>query len=351
MSVFGFKMTEPVTQPKRPWILIVAVLVVISLGAFTLAKSLQPAADFPGDGNGQVAITIQSGDTLREIGQNLYENGVIAGLEAWIAVVNSDERATSVAPGEYNLRLEMSSRAALDLLLDPLSRAVKRLTIPEGLRVTEIVSLASQISGIKKQEFLDVLAEPTSYGLPTIANGNPEGFLFPATYEIPKDATAQSILSQMTARWFASYDSLELSRRASAAGHTVLEIVTIASILEVEGAPVDYAKVARVIENRLKIGMRLQLDSTVNYALGLDELNLTQAQLDTQSPYNTYTSDGLPPGPIGNPGEAALEAALEPAPGPWIYFVTTNLETQKTEFATTYEEFLVLKRKYLDSVD
>jgi UPF0755 protein len=245
----------------------------------------------------------------------------------------------------------MSSRAALDLLLDPLSRAVKRLTIPEGLRVTEIISLAVQVSGIEKQEFLDVLAEPTSYGLPLIANGNPEGFLFPATYEISKDATATSILSQMTARWFASYESLELSRRASAAGRSVLEIVTIASILEVEGAPVDYAKVARVIENRLDIGMRLQLDSTVNYALGLDELNLTQAQLDTDSPYNTYTSDGLPPGPIGNPGEAALEAALEPAPGPWLYFVTTNIKTQKTEFATTYEEFLVLKRKYLDSVN
>ncbi len=351
MSVFGFKMTEPATQPKRPWILVVSILVVITLGAFTLAKSLQPAADFPGDGNGAVTITIEAGDTLREIGENLYTNGVIAGVDAWIAVVNSDERATSVSPGEYNLRLEMSSRSALDLLLDPLAKAVKRLTIPEGLRVSEIVTLASKVSGVSKQDFLDAFEDPTSFGLPTIANGNPEGFLFPATYEIPKNATAISILSQMTSRWFAAYDSLELSRRASAAGHSVLEIVTIASILEVEGAPVDYSKVARVIENRLKINMRLQLDSTVNYALGLDELNLTQSQLDTASPYNTYKTNGLPAGPIGNPGEAALEAALEPAPGNWLYFVTTDLKTQKTEFAVTYKEFLVLKRKYLDSVN
>jgi UPF0755 protein len=351
MSVFGFKMDEQAAEPKRPWILVGAVLVVITLGAFTLARSLQPAADFPGDGGGQVSITIAAGDTLREIGENLYSNGVIAGVDAWIAVVNSDERATSVSPGEYNLRLEMSSRTALDLLLDPLSRAVKRMTIPEGLRVIEIIKIASKVSGIDKQEFLAVFTEPTSYGLPTIANGNPEGFLFPATYEIPRDATAISILSQMTARWFASYASLELSRRAAAAGHTVLEIVTIASILEVEGAPNDYSKVARVIENRLKIGMRLQLDSTVNYALGTDELNLTQSQLDSQSPYNTYTSDGLPIGPIGNPGEAALEAALEPAPGNWIYFVTTNIETRETEFAVTYKEFLVLKRKYQNSVN
>lgn len=351
MSVFGFKMNEPATTPKRPWILVVSVLVVITLGAFTLAKTLQPAPDFPGDGNGQVSITISAGDTLREIGLNLYDNGVIAGIDAWIAVVNSDERATSVAPGEYNLRAEMSSRSALDLLLDPLSRAVKRMTIPEGLRATEIISIAAKVSGIDKQDFIDVLNEPTSYGLPTIANGNPEGFLFPATYEIGKEATAASILSQMTSRWFASYESLELSRRASASGHTVLEIVTIASILEVEGAPRDYSKVARVIENRLKINMRLQLDSTVNYALGLDELQLTQNQLDTESPYNTYTSDGLPLGPIGNPGDAAIEAALEPAPGNWLYFVTTNLKTQKTEFAVTYKDFLVLKRKYLDSVN
>ena len=350
MSVFGFKMEEPATTPKRPWILVVSILVIISFAAFTLAKALQPAADFPGDGSGAVSITIASGDTLREIGQNLYEHGVIAGVEAWIAVVNSDERATSISPGDYSLREQMSSRSALDLLLDPISRAVKKLTIPEGLRVSDIIQIASDVSGIPKKEFEAVLDEPTSYGLPTIANGNPEGFLFPATYEIAKDSTATSILSQMTARWFAAYDSLELSRRASAAGHTVLEIVTIASILEVEGAPKDYSKVARVIENRLKINMRLQLDSTVNYALGLDELNLTQSQLDTDSPYNTYTSDGLPIGPIGNPGEAALEAALEPAPGAWLYFVTTNLKTQKTEFAVSYEEFLVLKRKYLDSV-
>lgn len=344
-------MSEPVTEPRKPWILIVAVLVIVSIGAFTLARSLQPAADFPGDGNGQVLITIAPGDTLREIGENLYSNGVIAGVDAWIAVVNSDERATSVAPGEYNLRLEMSSRSALDLLLDPLSRAVKRLTIPEGLRVSQVIKIASKVTGIEKSEFEKVISDPTSYGLPTIANGNPEGFLFPATYEVPKDATAKSILSQMTARWFAAYDSLELSRRAAAAGHTVLEIVTIASILQVEGAPRDYAKVARVIENRLAIGMRLQMDSTVNYALGLQEIQLTQAQLDTESPYNTYTNAGLPVGPIGNPGEAALEAALEPAPGDWLYFVTTNLETQKTEFASTYEEFLTLKRKFQDSVN
>lgn len=350
MSVFGFKMDETASTPKRPWVLVVSVLVLVSLASFTLAKTLQPAADFSGDGNGSVSITIQSGDTLREIGVNLYEHGVIAGVEAWIAVVNSDKRATSISPGDYALRQEMSSRAALDLLLDPQSRAVKRLTIPEGLRVSEIIKIASDVTGISEDEFTSVLKDPESYGLPTIANGNPEGFLFPATYEIAKDATAASILSQMTARWFAAYDSLELSRRAASAGHTVLEIVTIASILEVEGAPRDYSKVARVIENRLKINMRLQLDSTVNYALGLDVLNLSQSQLDTESPYNTYTTDGLPAGPIGNPGEAALEAALEPAQGAWLYFVTTNLKTQKTEFAVTYDEFLVLKRKYLDSV-
>lgn len=343
-------MQEPASEPKKPWLLITAVLLIVSLAAFALAKTLQPAADYSGDGNGQVLITISAGDTLREIGENLFDNGVIAGVDAWIAVVNSDERATSISPGDYNLKLEMSSRAALDLLLDPLSRAVKRLTIREGLRVSQIIKIAAQVSGISEKEFSETLKKPDLYGLPTIANGNPEGFLFPATYEVPKDATAQSILSQMTARWFAAYDSLELSRRAAAAGHTVLEIVTIASILEVEGAPRDYSKVARVIENRLDIGMRLQMDSTVNYALGLQEISLTREQLNTESPYNTYRNAGLPIGPIGNPGEAALEAALEPAPGKWLYFVTTNLETQKTEFAETYEEFLVLKRKFQDSV-
>ncbi|MEY3277606.1 MAG: hypothetical protein RLZZ426_92 [Actinomycetota bacterium] len=154
----------------------------------------------------------------------------------------------------------------------------------------------------------------------------------------------------MTKRWVEVMAELELTRRAAAAGHTALEILTIASILEVEAGIPDYQKVARVIENRLNKPMRLQLDSTVNYALGISKLQLTTDQMNVESAYNTYQVDGLPPGPIGNPGVAAIEAALEPVDGPWIYFVTVEPDTKLTKFAVTYEDFLKLKREFQANV-
>jgi UPF0755 protein len=124
----------------------------------------------------------------------------------------------------------------------------------------------------------------------------------------------------------------------------------MASILEVETPPAVYGKGARVLYNRLDKGMRLQLDSTVNYALGTQNLQLTAEQLAVDSPYNTYKHKGLPPGPINSPGDAALQGALNPKDGQWLYFLTTDPATQTTEFANTYDEFLALKRKYQANV-
>lgn len=351
MSNFGFSMKAPQPKRSRPLLILAPLLVLVLVLAVSLAQSLQPPPDFDGNGSGEVLIEIQQGDTLREIGINLLDNGVIAGIEAWIAVVNSDNRALSVAPGQYNLRSEMSARSALELLLDPASRAVLKLTIPEGLRATEIIKRASKVTGINILEFETLLEDPTPLNLPEIASGNVEGFLFPATYEIPKNATAQSVMQQMVDRFRQAYEDLELSRRAAAAGRSVRDVIIIASILELEGKVGDYPKISRVIANRLKIDMLLQMDSTVNYALGTKELQLTAEQLKNKSLFNTYVHKGLPPGPIGNPGEAALEAALEPAPGAWLYFVTTNPKKGITEFAVTYEEFLELKRKFQSNVD
>jgi UPF0755 protein len=351
MSNFGFSMQAPPPKRSRPWLILAPLFAVVLVVAITFASSLQPPPDFDGNGSGEVLIEIQQGDTLREIGLNLLDKGVIAGIEAWIAVVNSDNRALSVSPGSYNLRSEMSARSALELLLDPSSRAVLKLAIPEGLRASEIIKRAAKVTGIDILEFETLLEDPTPLNLPAIANGNVEGFLFPATYEIPKNATAETVLQQMVDRFRQAYEELELSRRAAAAGRSVREILIIASILELEGKVGDYSKISRVIENRLKINMLLQMDSTVNYALGTKELQLTEEQLKNNSLYNTYVHKGLPPGPIGNPGEAALEAALEPAPGSWLYFVTTNPKKGITEFAVTYEEFLELKRKFQSNVD
>jgi UPF0755 protein len=190
------------------------------------------------------------------------------------------------------------------------------------------------------------LARSTSLGLPGYAHGKPEGFLFPATYDFQPAVGADAIVSSSFARFDQAAAATDLEAAAAAMGRTPLEVMTVASIVQVEVAPGDYAKAARVLYNRLAAGMRLQLDSTVNYALGIRELHLSAAQLAVDSPYNTYRVTGLPPGPICSPGQAAIEAALAPAAGPWRYWVTTDPATQTTEFASTYQEFLALKKKF-----
>ena len=350
MTDFGFEMKAEVPKQHRWWPVAVAVPLLLVASVIFVAGKLAPAADFTGEGDGSVKITVEPGQTLTAIGHTLEEAGVIASTDAWLAVVAADEAAAGIGPGDYDMHLRMSARAALDWLLDPTSRAVLRLVVNEGDKITDIVSKAAKLTGIPKDEFYAALRQPSSIGLPTMAGGKPEGYLFPATYEIEEDETATAILQKLTKRWKQAYADLELNRRAAAVGRSVDEILIIASILEQEVAPEDYAKAARVIENRLALPMRLQLDSTVNYALGIEQLQLSADQLAAESAYNTYKVDGLPPTPIGNPGEAAIEAALEPAKGPWLYFVTVDPETRLTKFCVTYEDFLKLKEEFKANV-
>lgn len=346
MSAFGFKMDAAPPRRHKPWLLIGAFAASMMVVTFLVGRAFSTPDDFVGGGKQSVEVTIVAGDTLTKIGQRLFDAGVVASVDAWVAATSADSRATSIAPGDYNLKTEMAARRALELLLDPASRAVERLVVREGDTLNEILASATELTGIPKDEFVAVLKHPKQYGLSAEANGKPEGFLFPATYEIAKDDTAADILKMMTTRWKQMMVDSELKRRAAKAGHTVQEIIIIASILEVEGGPDDYAKIARVIENRLAKPMRLQLDSTVSYALGINEIRLSAKQMNTESEFNTYKNDGLPPGAIGNPGLAAIEAALEPAKGPWLYFVTVDVKNKITKFAVTYDDFLKIKAEF-----
>lgn len=346
MTEFGFRFSAGKPRSGRGWLVLLGLPIVLIAGVVIWAQRFAPPADFAGSGNGEVTVSVVKGDTLTEIGRTLSEAGVVASTEAWVAVVSGNDAATTIGPGDYVLRLRMSARSALELMLDPESRAVLRLVVREGDRLSEVVANAAKLTGIPKDEFYAALRQPAAIGLPSSAGGQPEGYLFPATYEIAESDDAVAILKKMTTRWKQAAEELELTRRAKSVGRSVHEILIIASILEVESAPEDYAKVARVIENRLALPMRLQLDSTVNYALGLSQLQLSAEQLATESEFNTYRVDGLPPTPIGNPGAAAIEAALEPVPGPWLYFVTVDPDTRTTKFAVTYEEFLVLKAEF-----
>lgn len=296
--------------------------------------------DYPGPGKGQVTVTVPDGATVAEIGDILVDNKVVQSEAAWEESVKTEERATSIQPGRYLMQTEMRAIDALTLLINPgESRVRSQFTVPEGLRLTAQVNALVKGTKIKKSAFEKALDSPKKLGLPKYAKNRPEGFLFPDTYELVGDATATSVLKQMTARFNDVADEMNLEARAKRLGVSPYELVTVASILEAEvRGEGDRAKAARVIYNRLEKGEPLGLDSTVIYAENLKTNTTTPKDRASKSKYNTYRYAGLPPGPISAPGQAALEAAANPADGDWMYWVTVNYDTGETKFAKTQAE-------------
>jgi UPF0755 protein len=330
---------------------LVLVLVVVGGGsalAFGAGSKLKDifhstsAGDFPGPGSGSVQIEVVAGQSVAQIGRTLKDKGVIKTVDAFLQVANAEPDAATVQPGFYGFKRKMRASDALATLLDPKSRIEARVTLPEGLRLDETLKKLSKETKLPLADLEKALKNAKSLGLPDYAKGNPEGFLFPATYDVAPDATAASTLKQL----FQAYATAAAKAGVTRAKRTPYDIVIIASLVEAEARrPADFGKVARVVYNRLAQGMPLQFDSTVNYALNADKQIVTNKDLGVNSPYNTYKHTGLPPGPINSPGVAALQAAVNPTPGSWIYFVTTNPKTGETKFASTYAEFLKYKNE------
>jgi UPF0755 protein len=253
----------------------------------------------------------------------------------------------------------MRAQDALAVLVDPKNIVTTSVAIPEGLRVVDIVDALVKKTSFKKGEFQKALKDP-AIGLPAYAKGNPEGYLFPATYAFGPKAKPVDMIKAMVDRWKQAAKQNDLEARAAALGYTPAQMMTIASLVQAEGRGDDMPKIARVIYNRLEgpgdkqgTNGRLQIDATVNYALGRKGVaTVTTAETTgTDSPYNTYLNPGLPPGPIEAPGDAAIQAATHPAEGDWYYYVTVNLKTGETKFAKTYDEFLTYKKELQDYCD
>ncbi|MFJ2115036.1 MULTISPECIES: endolytic transglycosylase MltG [unclassified Streptomyces] len=219
------------------------------------------------------------------------------------------------------------------------------LTIPEGLRAVQVYESVDRILDVPAGTTRDTVAA-ARLGLPKSARGNPEGFLFPATYPIDATTTPAGLLTYMVTTAHqrfapgggtAAPDAKSGGAPAGTADPALYRTITIASIVQAEAATAaDMGKVARVVHNRLALDMPLQMDSTVNYALNRSTLDTSHADTKTNSPYNTYEHKGLPPTPIGNPGEEAMKAALHPTPGDWLYFVT--VKPGDTRFTHRYAE-------------
>jgi UPF0755 protein len=213
------------------------------------------------------------------------------------------------------------------------------LVIPEGWRASQVYdavdkALALPLGSTKKS------LHKLDLKLPNDAEGNPEGYLFPATYPLErggKRATPESLLSMMVDTANKKFSGAPIAAGAQRNAMNVYQAVTIASIVQAEaGSKADMGRVARVVFNRLERGMPLQMDSTINYALGRSTLRTTEADTRIESPYNSYQRMGLPPTPIANPGEDAMRAAINPSPGDWLYFVT--VKPGDTRFTADYAE-------------
>lgn len=320
--------------------IVVGVIVVAQTLLSQVGESLFAAPeDYPGPGTGSVVVIVAEGDTLRDIGATLVESEVVASQEAFTDAAAANPDATSVQPGSYQLPRQIPAAEALEILVDPANRVVDGVIVREGLRVEQVVAAYERQAGMDPAALQAALADTAALGLPPYADGEPEGFLFPATYEVQPSTTEADAMAAMTAKFTEVADQLSLEERAADVGLTPREVVTVASIVQAEARlPEDFGKIAQVIYNRLADGQPLQMDSTVAFANDVYTVFTTDEQRAVDSPYNTYTNPGLPPGPINSPGEQALEAALSPTPGPWRYFVTVDLDTGETRYAETFAE-------------
>ncbi len=307
--------------------------------------------DYSGSGTGSVNVQIMPGDTAADVARTLAKAGVVKSPKAFVAAAQNDARSTSLQPGTYRLRKQMKASAALDLLFDPLSRLRSRVTLPEGLPVTQSLDRISRGTGISLAQLQAAAKDTAKLGLPAYAapgagkKATLKGFLYPATYDLEPGMSAVAVLRMMVAKFNAVAASTQLEARAKAAGLKPYEALVIASMVQREGrAPEDNPKIARVIYNRLAKDMPLEIDATVLYGLGRHSGPLTPADLAKPTPYNTRLVKGLPPTPIASPGEAAITATLAPAKGNWIFYVIKDKQGHHL-FTDDYDAFLAQKAK------
>ncbi|MGW7365130.1 endolytic transglycosylase MltG [Streptomyces sp. NPDC054841] len=214
----------------------------------------------------------------------------------------------------------------------------KTLVIPEGWRSSQVYAAVDKALGVSAGTTRKAaVAAGARLRLPADARGNPEGYLFPATYPVDAKTTPASLLSFMVNTAGHRFGTSPVSSGAQRNRMTLYQAVTVASIVQAEADTLaDMGKVARVVRNRLVQDMPLQMDSTLNFALNRSKLDISRQDTQIDNPFNTYRRKGLPPTPIGNPGEAAMKAAVSPTPGDWLYFVT--VAPGDTRFTADYEE-------------
>ena len=361
-------------------LLVAVVLGVVLLGP-KLSGGPKPPSDFVGEGKEDIVIEVNPGDSGSVIAQNLVDSDVIADVGVFISAASGNAALAAIQPGFYQLRTEIPAATAVQKLTDPGSR-VGKLVIPEGKQLDDITVIGSDtvskgiftliseascvdLNGTRKcvaAQDLNAAAEEgplSSLNVPDWATEGAgvmgqshrrlEGLIAPGTWNIDPSAAPKQILSNLVAESSAHYVKGGLLEAATTLNMSPYEVLIVGSLVQKEAQPVDFAKVARVIYNRLASDYdRLEFDSTVNYPLARQEVATTDEDRATETPWNTYAMPGLPATPICSPGDEALAAAERPEPGDWLYFVTISTDGT-TLFTADYQEHLANRELALNS--
>jgi UPF0755 protein len=323
---------------KRHWgrfVALVALLLIVGGAAWFANALFQP---FAGDGEGSVRVRIPQGATLGDIADQLEREGVIASASFFELRARLSGRSGNLRPGRYELRQDMPYVAVLDELEEGVPPNVVQITIPEGRSRAEVAPIVRGLDGnylraTRRHPALD----PGEYG----AGGatSLEGFLFPATYELKKGQPVKRLVSEQLEAFKRNFDKVDM-RYARRRKLTPFDVLTIASLVEREAAVAsERPLIASVIYNRLRDGIRLDIDATTRFVTGNWEEPLKVSELENPDPYNTRVHYGLPPGPIGSPGLASIKAAARPADTDYIFYVVAVCGNGKHKFAESNAEF------------
>ena len=358
---------------RRRLIALLGLLTLAVLAAIVFGPRLfSSPTDFTGDGKEDVVIQVHSGDSTTVIAQTLKDRGVIANVDVFLAAARGNAEIAAIQPGFYKLRTAIPAATAVANLTNADSR-VGKLVIPEGRQLDDVKAVSSGavtdgiFTLISKATCVELNGEKTcvpaadlkaaaeegplsSLNVPEWATkgagvmGNShrrlEGLIAPGTWNVDPSGTPKQILSTLVAESNDHYVRGGLLETAEALNLSPYEVLIVGSLVQKESKPADFAKVARVIYNRLDSEYdRLEFDSTVNYPLDRQEVATTDTDRKTETPWNTYAMAGLPATPICSPGDDALAAAERPDPGDWLYFVTVDLDGT-TLFTADYQQHL-----------
>lgn len=356
-------------------VLAIAVLLVLGGGVVLGGRALLGTpgigsggpADFSGGGLADVVVQVARGDSTSAIAQTLVADGVVSSVSSFTRAAGGNAGISSIQPGYYKLRTQISGAEAVSRLVASDSR-MGNLVIPEGVQLDDVtgatgIVTAGILTRIHKASCVELDGKQTCTSMDDLrsvastgnlaALGVPswavtavsavsapakrlEGLVRPGSYDLQPGAPALQQLTQVLTASAADFDRLGLARSA-VAGLSPYQVLVTASLVQREALPPDFSKVARVVYNRLAVAQKLEFDSTVNYPLDVQAIATTSSDRATVTPWNTYASPGLPATPISAPSDAALAAAEQPATGAWLYFVTID-KNGTTVFSNTFPE-------------